>query len=127
MAAAATADDFNDASGLNLPKISAPDWAKKGLKFAFKAAAFSVPMFVLGGMMDLAFWHDMVGGQQVYTIMKEHILSFYESIGVNDAMKWLAKKLGYSIAKEAAKNGMGVASDPVTGEDVMVPDLGLDF
>ncbi len=90
------------------------------LKGVFKMAV-GATMFVALGAVDLAIWHFMPGGVELFASVKEILLDNPLAHALSDMFSSLAVMIDGGAEQMAAD--MGVGFDPESG--AMIPDLGL--
>lgn len=64
------------------------------LKNMFKIAAIGIPAFLLGGLVDLAVWHYLPGGVELFMTLKPMILDNPVMQGLSSAFSSIASMLG---------------------------------
>lgn len=79
----------------------------------FKTAVISVPIWLALGAVDLAIWHYMPGGVELFHALKEPLLNNPVAAGISDVFSQAATALGGGpqvLAEQA-----GAAFDPASG------------
>lgn len=77
------------------------------LKNMFKIAAIGIPAFVLGGMVDLAIWHFMPGGVELFMTLKPYILDNALAQGLSSMFSSIASMLGGVEIVDAVRSVSG--------------------
>jgi len=83
------------------------------LKNIFKVAVISIPAFLLLGLVDLAIWHYMPGGVELFHAVKDPLLNNPIAYAMSDVFNTMATALGGGVAETALD--LGVPLDPTTG------------
>lgn len=86
------------------------------LKGAFKMAV-GAGLFLALGAVDLAIWHYMPGGVELFSAVKDFMLENPIAHALSDVFSMAATALGGGTAVMAAQ--MGVGLDPLSGGMVM--------